>query len=78
VKIRPGPPALEPGRCPGGVVVQVYATTIPPTLLIEQRISLGDDVERAATDAAALADELEADVCLVAFDGDTGERIPTW
>jgi hypothetical protein len=69
---RPGPPFIEPGRCPGGVVVRVYA--IPSeTLVIEQCLGPGDDVEGAATIAAAL-DMPGWAACLVAYDGDTGHR----
>jgi len=70
--VRPGPASIEPGACPGGVVIRVYA--VPSgTLVIEQRIGPGSDVEAAAT----LAAELDAPgwaACLVAYDGDTGER----
>lgn len=74
--VRPGPPSITPGRSPGGVVVRVYATTDPPTLVIEQALGPGDDIEDAATVAAALADESDGwAACLVAYDGDTGERM---
>ena len=69
---RPGPPRIEPGQCPGGIVMRVYA--IPSrTLIIEQKLRPADDIEAAATMAA----ELDAPgwaACLVAYDGDTGER----
>lgn len=73
--IRPGPPSIEPGRSPGGVVVRVYATSDPPTLVIEQALRLGDDIDEAATLAAALSDASGWHACLVAYDGDTGERM---
>ena len=74
--IRPGPLSIEPGLSPGGVVVRVYATSDPPLLVIEQCLGPGDDVEDAATVAAALSDENGGwAACLVAYDGDTGERM---
>jgi len=73
--IRPGPARIEPGQCPGGVIIRVYATSNPPVLVIEQKLGPGDDIEGAATVAAALADEAHGwHACLVAYDGDTGER----
>jgi hypothetical protein len=70
--IRPGPLSIEPGRCPGGVVLQVYAV---PTgqLVVEQALRPGDDVGDAAELAAALVLPGWA-ACLVAYDGDTGDR----
>ena len=72
--IRPGPARIEPGQSPGGIVIRVYATSDPPVLVIEQRLGPGDDVEDAATIAAALSDTTGWNACLVAYDGDTGER----
>jgi hypothetical protein len=77
--IRPGPDAIAPGAHPGGIVLHVYSATAPPVLLITRRYSPADPIEdRAALDAAAI-DALDgvAAVCLVAFDGDTGERYTT-
>jgi len=62
---------IEPGRCPGGVVIQVYAAKTTPELIVEQRLHPGDDEAEAAEFAAGL---YNGEVCLVAFDGDTGER----
>jgi hypothetical protein len=73
--IRPGPARIEPGRCPGGVVVRVYATSDPPALVVEQPLGPGDDIDGAAGLAAALADDAGWAACLVAYDGDTGERM---
>ena len=72
--IRPGPMGVAPGLCPGGVVVHVYS--VPGEVLIcEQRLHPGSDVEVAATVAAQLADGYGPRTCLVAYDGDTGERM---
>ncbi len=70
--IRPGPARIEPGQCPGGVVMRVYA--VPSNaLVIEQKLGPGDDIEASAEMAAAL--EMPGwGACLVAYDGDTGER----
>jgi len=77
--IQPGPPALEPGLRPGGVVIHVYATTDPPTLVTEQLLGPGDDIELAAHAGAGMVEKLApGDVCLVAYDGDTGERMTRW
>lgn len=70
--VRPGPPSIEPGRCPGGIVMRVYA--IPSnTLVVEQCLTADGDIDAAAEMAAALM--LPGwSACLVAYDGDTGER----
>jgi hypothetical protein len=76
--IRPGPPSIGPGIMPGGVVIQVYSV---PTqrLLVTRHARDQDEVERyAVADAAAAERRMWPDdvgVCLVAYDGDTGERM---
>lgn len=76
---RPGPRSIPPDEMPGGVVIHVYSV---PTcrLLLTRHAHDRDDVERhAEADAAQTADMLwpdDAGVCLVAYDGDTGERMP--
>jgi hypothetical protein len=80
--VRPGPPAILPRSAPGGVVVHVYA--VPSgRLLVVQSIEAGtysDKLpEQAAEQAWSLLEAVEpgADgVCLVAYDGDSGERGP--
>jgi hypothetical protein len=73
--IQPGPPFIDPGQCPGGIVMRVYDTTDPPTLITEQFIGPDDDVEMLATMAAAMHDRAgQVGACLVAYDGDTGHR----
>ena len=74
--IRPGPPSIAPGQCPGGVVIHVYA--VPSGVLVAtSAIHPGDDVAAFAERDAATYDALMADAaCLVGYDGDTGERYP--
>lgn len=70
--IRPGPDRIEPGTCPSGVVVRIYS--VPhEVLVIEQRLTGADDIEQVATLAAQL-DLPGWAACLVAYDGDTGQR----
>lgn len=74
--IRPGPAAIARGANPGGVVIHVYAATVPPVLLLTQRVGReAAGIVAAAHEAAAVADIAGAlETCLVAYDGDTGER----
>lgn len=78
VRIRPGPASIPPDEMPGGVVIHVYSV---PTcrLLLTRHAHDRDDVERHAADDAAQTDAMlwpdDVGVCLVAYDGDTGERM---
>jgi len=73
--IRPGPARIEPGACPGGVVIHVYTATVPPVLITTHALRPGDDVAATAEQDAAVFDAFTAEAsCLVAYDGDTGER----
>ena len=72
--IRPGEEAIEPGRCPHGVVIRIYAVEDAPRLLVEQNLRPDDDIESAAAEAFLLSGAQS--VCLVAYDGDSGERMP--
>lgn len=79
--VRPGPPAILPGTAPDGVVIHVYAVP-SEQLLIVQTVQPGQSVEKLAEAAAELAwsrlhaEQPEADgVCLVAYDGDDGQRM---
>jgi hypothetical protein len=69
---------MDPGRCPGGLVVQVYE--VPAGRLIFER-ELADpakaqlQAEMDAELAANLAQDATG-VCFVVFDGDTGDRYP--
>jgi hypothetical protein len=76
VPVRPGPEWIDPGRAPGGFVVRAYSTF--GHMLTESCI--GPDTDWAA-DSAASAIEAKAKltmkqerICLVIYDGTTGER----
>ena len=77
--VSPGPDRIAPSSSPDGVVVHVYAV---PTeeLLVERRLQHDDAVDVAGRAdsllAWTLANAVGVDgVCLVAYDGDTGERM---
>jgi hypothetical protein len=75
--IRPGPIALPEGLCPDGVIIHIYATTVPPTLILTRRYGPDDDMETGVRrDWATVEACGYPGVCLVAFDGDTGDRFP--
>lgn len=75
--ISPGPDRIEPSQHPGGVVIHIYAATDPPLLVTTHKLGPGDDIEAAAEGDAAAFDAFTAGPsCLVAYDGDTGERFP--
>jgi hypothetical protein len=72
---RPGPESIEAGRCPGGLVVQCWPCdpdAVEP--IVESTVGPTDDVETLAVSAADAVNERPGDVCLVVYDGDTGER----
>lgn len=71
----PGPDLIEPNTCPGGVVIRIYSVP-DEVLLMEQRIYPGGDVTQAALGAAEGTAGTPA-VCLVGYDGDSGERFAT-
>jgi hypothetical protein len=73
--VRPGPPSILPRSAPGGVVVHGY--DVPSQrLLFVQGIEPGANVDKAAGDNAGRSWPVaEEGVCLVAYDGDTGERM---
>jgi hypothetical protein len=71
--IRPGPASLEPGRAPQGLVLHLYS--VPGAeLLLEQTLTIDDDLENLGTEAATLAADLKGDVCIVIYDGEDGHR----
>lgn len=71
--IRPGPESIPPGANPGGVVVQLYS--VPSCVLVLTQHVNVISVELLAMQAGSMVDAVGIDnVCLVAFDGDTGER----
>jgi hypothetical protein len=72
--ISPGPPSLEPGAAPGGVVIHVYAVPSGLLLAVSTNATPTQAAYAAGLDAAAVALAYAGDVCLVAYDGDTGAR----
>jgi hypothetical protein len=79
--IRPGPPSLAPELVPGGVVIHVYSVPTQRLLVIRlahDRADVARHAEADAAEAEALMWPDDLGVCLVAYDGDTGERIGAW
>ena len=75
--IQPGPQAIGPLSCPGGVVIHVYG--VPSGTLLT--VSHADSLHMAAYNAGLDGERAEARLpatdhafCLVGFDGDTGRR----
>lgn len=66
---RPGPPEIEPGGAPGGLVFRIY--DLSDRLVATDRIVPPDWQPTEETVEAARA---AGDVCLVVYDGDTGVR----
>jgi len=74
--IHPGPPFLERDLVPGGVILRCYSVP-DETLIFEQHLTDAGDADAMAEQGADAAAEYGAtNVCLVAYDGDSGERIP--
>lgn len=75
--IYPGPASIDPGLAPGGLVFRVY--NMAGTELLERRVPAStteDEIDNAAEADADLAVQLsKGDLCLVTYDGDTGQRI---
>lgn len=74
---RPGPESIDPKKAPGGIVMHAYS--VPDgTLLLERLMPAhitDEDLDASARDDAAWTSLTARDgVCLVAYDGDTGER----
>ena len=74
--IRPGPDAIAPRGAPGGLVLHVYEVPTQLLLLTRPLRTLAEAEESAFTDAE-LVELLTSsrEVCIVAYDGDTGERV---
>ena len=72
---RPGPASLAPNLEPDGMVIHVYAVPSERLLLVSHVNAGNADLGAVDADAvfAALAAG-ESAVCIVAYDGDTGER----
>ena len=81
--IRPGPPSIEPNSAPGGLVFHAYAVPSQRLLVvtglgsadIEDMAEIGAQAERDSDAAFAALTEDEVGVCLVGYDGDSGERM---
>lgn len=73
----PGPPTIEPRSKPGGVVVHVYGYP-SGTFLVESAAATGAQATfNAGLDhdrAAELLPAGDRGFCLVAYDGDSGDR----
>lgn len=79
--IRPGPAHIGPGACPGGLVVHIYDTRDASLVSFHPIDCLAYSDAIAADHAHQLAELVPADVpvCLVFYDGDTGQRVvPPW
>ena len=75
--VQPGPRAIGPLSCPGGVVIHVYGVPSGELLSVSDADSLHMAAYQAGLDherAAARLPETDEGFCLVAFDGDTGHR----
>lgn len=76
--MRPGPTALAAGLNPGGVIIHVYGVPSQRLLVVRVARDQADVAAHASADAAAAdraMDRRDRGVCLVAYDGDTGERM---
>ena len=75
----PGPPSIAPGQCPGGVVVHVYRRD--GLCLVERPLPPGIRLDPSAASVPAVDADIAVmlaesqDLCVVAYDGDTGERM---
>jgi hypothetical protein len=80
--VRPGPPTIDPDRCPDGVVIHVYAVPTERLLLVRYALATDplttDQIEADAEDAEMALRADEHGFCLVAYDGDTGRRFSPW
>ena len=77
--VRPGPPSILPRSAPGGVVIHGYAVPDSRRVFV-QKVPAGltaEDVDRIAEANADFWLALPGDtgICLVAYDGDSGERM---
>ena len=72
--VRPGPDSIDPATAPGGIVMHLYSVPDEDLLLV-QYLTPGADIDLAAEQGGDLAAVHAGDVCLVAYDGDTGQRL---
>lgn len=76
-----GPASIAPGGAPGGVVVHVYGLPSGALLTVSAITTAHDAQAIGEADgdrAIELADPGDDALYLVAYDGDTGERMATW
>lgn len=74
--MRPGPASIPAGEAPEGVVVHVY--DLAGVLVTTSHLTPDTDIDVAAECAAVQADTVVAagePVVMVAYDGDTGQRL---
>ena len=71
------PPSIAPNQAPGGVVVQVYRLCDGKLLSIRPLLDMESASDGALEDAPAIValGLGEGDVVMVAYDGDSGERL---
>lgn len=75
--VRPGPLSIAPGAIPGGVVVHVYEVPTGRLLHVTHAAVDANVAQLADHDADVVGQRIAPDaagVCLVSYDGDTGER----
>jgi len=72
--VRPGPESIAADTAPDGVVVHCYSVP-DAVLLFVQHLTPGCDLEALAVEAVDTAAEHAGNVCLVAYDGDSGQRL---
>ena len=76
-EFHPGPATIGPGCNPGGVVIHIYGAPSAKLLTISHVGILSSAAWQAGLDhdkAQARLPKSDVGFCLVAFDGDTGER----
>lgn len=73
--VRPGPAAVEPGQCSGGIILHHYAVPTQELLHVSHLIDVLGVEGQARADVELVHALWPGDVCLVFFDGDSGERV---
>lgn len=76
--VPPGPPAIEPGICQNGIVVHIYALPSRRLVTVHRARTASEANYTANLDACRSISSLTVDedsMYLVAYDGDTGERL---
>ena len=71
--VRPGPVSIDAGQCRDGLVIHIYS--VPDARLLRvSPIDLPSVERRAIIDRLLTDDTWVGPVCLVCYDGDSGER----